>query len=206
MNDEATLLYLVNQGTLTFHVWASRVSDLDRPDFVLFDLDPGRATFADAAVVAKAVKASLEEEGAQSFVKTSGKSGLHVLTPWTQAGGYDGARAWASEIAGRVAAELNDRATCDVRKAKRGERVYIDVLQNARGHHAVPPYVLCRPRRDRFHAAGLARNCREARPEGLHDETGPCPACAAEDRPHDRAAGTAQTHAERADRVVNCPG
>ena len=47
VNDEATLLYLVNQGTLTFHVWASRIEDLDRPDFVLFDLDPGKATFAD---------------------------------------------------------------------------------------------------------------------------------------------------------------
>ena len=57
VNDEPTLLYLVNQGTLTFHVWASRVADLDRPDFVLFDLDPGRAPFTDVVAVAKAIKA-----------------------------------------------------------------------------------------------------------------------------------------------------
>src|SRR5262249_28943709 len=69
-------------------------------------------------------------------------TGLHVLTPWIRDGGYDEARAWASEIAGRVAAGMDGRATLDIRKAKRGERVYIDVLQNARGHHAVPPYVL----------------------------------------------------------------
>jgi bifunctional non-homologous end joining protein LigD len=142
VNDRATLLYLVNQGTLTFHVWASRVEDLDRPDFVLFDLDPGKASFADVVTVAKGVKAALDEDGIESVVKTSGKSGLHVLTPWTGEGGYDEARAWALEVAERVAADLPDTATTDIRKVKRGGRVYIDVLQNARGHHAVPPYVL----------------------------------------------------------------
>lgn len=142
VNDEATLLYLVNQGTLTFHVWASRVKDLDRPDFVLFDLDPGKASFADVVEVAHAVKAELDGRDCPSFVKTSGKSGLHVLTPWTQAGGFDEARAWALEIAARVAEANPKLATVEIRKAKRGNRVYIDVLQNARGHHAVPPYVL----------------------------------------------------------------
>jgi bifunctional non-homologous end joining protein LigD len=142
VNDERALLYLVNQGALTFHVWASRVADLDRPDFVLFDLDPGPAGFAAAVVVAKAVRDALTEEGAPAFVKTSGKSGLHVLTPWGRDGGYDAARAWALGLAQRVAGALPDAATVEVRKAKRRDRVYIDVLQNARGHHAVPPYVL----------------------------------------------------------------
>jgi bifunctional non-homologous end joining protein LigD len=71
----------VNQGTLTFHVWASRTGDLDRPDFVLFDLDPGKASFADVIAVAKAIKATLDGEGFEAFVKTSGKTGLHVLAP-----------------------------------------------------------------------------------------------------------------------------
>ncbi len=142
VNDEPTLLYLVNQGTLTFHVWASRVQDLDRPDFVLIDLDPGQASFGDVVDVAKTVKGFLDEEGVESFVKTSGKSGLHVLTPWKQKGGYDEARAWALEIAERVVAEMPDRATVERSKAKRGRRVYVDVMQNARGHHAVPPYVI----------------------------------------------------------------
>ena len=86
VNDEATLLYLVNQGTLTFHVGFSRLADLDRPDFVLFDLDPGQASFADAVAVAKALHELLQAEGHQAFVKTSGKTGLHVLVPWEQAG------------------------------------------------------------------------------------------------------------------------
>ncbi len=142
VNDRATLLFLVNQGTLTFHVWASRTKDLDRPDFVPFDLDPGKASFEDVIAVARAIRVTLEDEGVASFVKTSGRTGLHVLAPWERDGDFDEARTWAREVAERTAETMPDRATTDIRKAKRGERVYIDVLQNARGHHAVPPYVL----------------------------------------------------------------
>jgi bifunctional non-homologous end joining protein LigD len=141
VNDVETLLYLVNQGTLTFHVWLSRLADLDRPDFVLFDLDPGGAPFADAVEVARALHDALEADGHTVYIKTSGKTGLHLLAPWAT-GGYDEARAWAEEIAGRVAGAMPDRATTERSKAKRGRRVYIDVMQNARGHHVVPPYVL----------------------------------------------------------------
>ena len=142
VNDEATLLYLVNQGTLTFHVGFSRIADLDRPDFVLFDLDPGQASFTDAVTVAKALHVALRAEGREAFVKTSGKTGLHVFAPWERQADYDEARAWALGMAQRVVDTLPDRATVERSKAKRGKRVYIDVMQNAKGHHAVPPYVL----------------------------------------------------------------
>jgi len=142
VNDVDALLYLVNQGTLTFHPWLSRVTGLDRPDFVLFDLDPGRASFADACAVARRLHDELRGEDRQPVVKTSGKAGLHVLVRWTDAGGYDEARAWALSVARRVTAALPEQATVDIRKERRGKRVYVDVLQNARGHHAVPPYVL----------------------------------------------------------------
>ena len=111
------------------------------PHFPL-DLDPGKAPFSDVIAVARAIKSTLDEEGADSFVKTSGKTGLHVLTPWTQEGGFDEARAWALKLAERTAEAMPRQATVDIRKARRGDRVYIDVMQNARGHHAVPPYVL----------------------------------------------------------------
>jgi bifunctional non-homologous end joining protein LigD len=142
VNDLNTLLYLVNQGALTFHVWFSRVEDLDRPDFVLFDLDPGEAAFADAVAVARSLHEILKDEGRAAYVKTSGKTGLHVPVPWEADGGYDEARAWALEIAGRVVEALPRQATTERSKAKRLGRVYVDVMQNARGHHAVPPYVL----------------------------------------------------------------
>jgi bifunctional non-homologous end joining protein LigD len=142
VNDLPTLLYLVNQGALTFHPWLSRIGNLDRPDFVLFDLDLGKATFADAVTVARKLHDELTAEDHTAVVKTSGKTGLHVLVPWHKPGGFADARGWALDVATRVAKALPETATTEIRKVKRGTRVYIDVLQNARGHHAVPPYVL----------------------------------------------------------------
>ena len=142
VNDEETLLYLVNQGALTFHPWLSRIGSLDRPDFVLFDFDPGGAAFADVVTAAVRLHALLKEDGVEAFVKTSGQSGLHVLTPWAAEGGYDKARNWARSVAERLVEALPDKTTLEIRKAKRGGRVYVDVVQNARGHHVVPPYVV----------------------------------------------------------------
>lgn len=142
VNDQQTLLYLVNQGTLTFHVWFSRVGDLDRPDFVLFDLDRNRATFADVVTVARHLHERLKKSRTPAFVKTTGKTGLHVLVPWKQPGDFEAARTWASTVARETVTELPGLATAEIRKAQRGKRVYMDVMQNVRGHHAVPPYVL----------------------------------------------------------------
>jgi bifunctional non-homologous end joining protein LigD len=142
VNDLDTLLYLVNQGTTTFHVWFSRVKSLDRPDFVLFDLDPSEATFKEAVAVAKRLREIFDERKVPSFPKTSGKSGLHVLVPWKDKGGYDEARAWAMEIAEQVVSDLPEIATVERSKSQRKGRLYLDVMQNVRGHHAVPPYVI----------------------------------------------------------------
>jgi bifunctional non-homologous end joining protein LigD len=65
-----------------------------------------------------------------------------VLTPWERKADYDQARAWALGMAQRVVETLPEQATTERRKAQRGKRVYVDVMQNAQGHHAVPPYVL----------------------------------------------------------------
>lgn len=142
VNDADTLLYLVNQGAITFHPYLSRVEHLDRPDFVLFDLDPGEATFADAVKIAKKLHERLEGEKVESFVKTSGKTGLHVLSPWEQEGGFDKARGWALDVAEEVVKALPKIATTERSKARRKGRVYVDVMQNAEGKHVVPPYVL----------------------------------------------------------------
>jgi bifunctional non-homologous end joining protein LigD len=142
VNDLRSLLYLVNQGTITFHVWPSRMGALDRPDYVLFDLDPGERPFSDTVLVAKEVRRALEGRGITSFPKTSGKSGIHVLAPWNGEGDYEAARAWALEVAGEVVGQLPEVATLERRIADRGGRLYLDVMQNARGHHAVPPYVV----------------------------------------------------------------
>jgi bifunctional non-homologous end joining protein LigD len=92
--------------------------------------------------IARTLRELLDDAKADSYPKTSGKSGLHVLVPWRQPGGYDEARAWAMRIAEQAVAELPDIATVERSKAARGGRVYVDVMQNARGHHAVPAYVV----------------------------------------------------------------
>lgn len=142
VNDLQTLLYLVNKGTITFHVWMSRLKDLDRPDFVLFDLDPGTRPFTDVITVAKEVRAVLKKEKLEAFVKTSGKSGLHVLTPWLQKGNDQAAREWAMDIAELVVSRIPDIATVERSKDRREGKLYLDTLQNIRGHHVVPPYVV----------------------------------------------------------------
>jgi bifunctional non-homologous end joining protein LigD len=142
VNDVSTLLYMVNQGTITFHPWLSRVGSLDRPDYVLFDLDRGDAKFADVVEVAKKVHRLLKPQRARCYVKTSGKTGLHVLMPCGECGDYQAAREWAMRIASQLVEALPDIATTERSKVNRGERVYVDVMQNVRGHHVVPPYSL----------------------------------------------------------------
>jgi len=91
--------------------------------------------------VALALHEALKVENRRAVVKTSGKTGIHVLSDCHE-GGYDEARNWSLEVAERVARSMPDVSTTEIRKVKRNRRVYIDVLQNARGHHAVPPYVI----------------------------------------------------------------
>jgi bifunctional non-homologous end joining protein LigD len=142
VNDEQTLLYLVNQGTITFHPFLSRVTSIGHPDFVLFDIDISQATFADVVAVTKEIHKQLDDRDAPSFPKTSGKRGLHVLAAWKKSAGYDEARAFAMDVATAVCEALPKIATTERLKASRAKRVYIDVIQNALGHHVVPPYVL----------------------------------------------------------------
>jgi bifunctional non-homologous end joining protein LigD len=142
VNDLDALLYFVNQGAITFHTFFSRVKSLEDPDFVVFDLDLSEATFADAIKIAQAIRKLLDRQKVKSFPKTSGKRGLHVLAPWKRKGGYPAARAWAMEVAGDAVSELPKIATIERSIAKRGKRVYVDVMQNDLGKHVVPPYVV----------------------------------------------------------------
>ena len=142
INEVDALLYFVNQGAITFHTFFSRVKSLEKPNFVLFDLDVGDAKFADAVKIAQTLHKLLDAQKAKSFPKTSGKRGLHVVVPWKRPGGYPAARAWAVEMAVIVVKALPKIATTKRSIAKRGERVYVDVMQNDLGKHVVPPYIV----------------------------------------------------------------
>ncbi|MEO8520326.1 MAG: non-homologous end-joining DNA ligase [Acidobacteriota bacterium] len=141
-----TLLTLVNLGCIAMHVMDSRVDQLDKPDWLAFDLDPADG-FASAARAALLLRDKLEDHGLEPYVKTSGGRGLHVFVPLRRGALQDQVRAYASAIAAEMAAEHPALVTVEVRKARRRAPVYLDVMRNAAGQTIVPPFsVRWRPR------------------------------------------------------------
>jgi bifunctional non-homologous end joining protein LigD len=124
---------MVNTGCIECHTWYSRIDNLERPDRVVFDLDPSDDTgFAETVQVALLVKQALDALGLASFPKTSGALGLHVLVPIERRHTYDDTRRFATEVARAIAASHADLATTEWSKAKR-RGVLIDASQNAKG-------------------------------------------------------------------------
>jgi bifunctional non-homologous end joining protein LigD len=139
-DDQATMLYVVNLGTIPLHVWASRTATIDRPDWCVLDLDPKEAPFAHVIRVAQTTHALCEEIGLPAFVKTSGSSGLHVLIPLAGQCRYDEARSLGELLARLVVAELPDIATITRQVTRRAGKVYVDYLQNGSGRLLVAPF------------------------------------------------------------------
>jgi bifunctional non-homologous end joining protein LigD len=133
VNDELALLWMVNTGCIECHTWYSRIDKLERPDRVVFDLDPSDDVgFAETVEVALLVKQALDALGLASFPKTSGALGLHVLVPIERRHTYDDTRRFATEVARAIAGTHADLATTEWSKAKR-RGVLIDASQNAKG-------------------------------------------------------------------------
>ena len=133
VNDELALLWMVNTGCIECHNWYSRVDRLDRPDWVVFDLDPpDGAGFAETVHVAVLVRQALDAFGLASFPKTSGAHGLHVLVPVERRHTYDDTRRFATGVAHQIAGSHPDLATTEWSKANR-RGVLIDARQNAQG-------------------------------------------------------------------------
>ncbi len=139
-DDEDTLVYLANLGTIPIHVWSSRIESLQRPDWSIIDLDPKGAPFADVVRLALAVKALCDDIGLPCFAKTSGSTGLHVLLPLGGQCTYEQSRALAHLIAQVVAAERAEIATIARALDAREGKVYLDFLQNGHGRLLVAPF------------------------------------------------------------------
>jgi bifunctional non-homologous end joining protein LigD len=139
-NDEAALLYLVNLGTIPLHVWGSRTSKIERPDWCILDLDPKEARFRHVIEVAQATHALCDDIGLPHFVKTSGSSGLHVMIPLGCQCRYDETRSLGELLARLIVAELPDIATITRQVSRRAGKVYIDYLQNGPGRLLVAPF------------------------------------------------------------------
>lgn len=134
-----TLLTLVNLGCIAMHAMNSRIDQLDRPDWLAFDLDPSDG-FDSAARVALLLRARLEDHGLEGFVKTSGGRGLHVFVPLRRGATQEAVRTYAVRIAQELAVQNPKLVTTEVRKARRRAPVYVDVMRNADGQTIVPPF------------------------------------------------------------------
>jgi bifunctional non-homologous end joining protein LigD len=145
VNDELALLWMANMGCIDMNPWYSRVDRPDRPDFVLFDLDPTpEVPWSQTIQVALLVREVLELVGLASFPKTSGGKGFHVLVPLDRRSTYDDARAFAELVASTIVRAHPDLATQQWAKSKR-RGVLIDANQNGEGKTIASVYSV-RPR------------------------------------------------------------
>ncbi len=141
VRDAAGLVGLVQLGVLEIHPWGARRNEPERPDRVVFDLDPGPAlTFQDVVAAARDVRRRLDDASLSSFVKTTGGKGLHVVVPLSGHDTWDDVHDFARDFAVAMAEELPDLYTANPRKAKRAGRSYIDWGRNARGATSVGVY------------------------------------------------------------------
>jgi bifunctional non-homologous end joining protein LigD len=140
VNDELALLWMVNMGCIDMNAWYSRIDKPDRPDFVLFDLDPTpEVPWSQTVEVALILKQLLDALELESFPKTSGGKGFHVLVPIERRGTYEDTRRFAEHIAGAIARTHPKLATTEWSKAKR-RGVLIDANQNGEGKTIASAY------------------------------------------------------------------
>jgi bifunctional non-homologous end joining protein LigD len=139
-DDEESLLYLANLGAIPLHLWSSRVSSLQQPDWCILDLDPKDAPFEHVVKIALAIRDLCQDLELPSFVKTSGSTGLHVLLPLGRQVTYDQSRAIGELLARIIVNELPDIATVTRSPSRRGGKVYVDFLQNRHGQLLVAPF------------------------------------------------------------------
>ncbi len=136
-----SLLTLVQLGVLELHIWGSRRDRLERPDRLVFDLDPDEELpFGRIASAALGLRDRLADLGLASWPKSSGGKGLHVVVPLTRRHDWDDARAFAHAVALRMTADDPDSFTANMSRAKRGGRIFVDYLRNARNATAIAEY------------------------------------------------------------------
>lgn len=141
VDDVDGLISLVQIGTLEIHAWGSRADKLDFPDRLIFDLDPGpEVLWSHVVSSARQVREFLQEIGLESFVKTTGGKGLHLMVPIDRRHDWDQAKAFCKRVAELIVSADPGRYTANMAKAARTGKIYIDYLRNDRGATAIIPY------------------------------------------------------------------
>jgi len=139
-DDEESLVYIANMGSIPLHIWASRVGSLELPDWCVIDLDPKEASFAEVIRAALVLRRICESAGMPHYVKTTGKTGLHILLPLGRQCTYEQSRILGELLARLVIRELPKTTTITRHVTKRGDKVYLDYLQNRHGQLIVAPF------------------------------------------------------------------
>ncbi|MEI6100256.1 MAG: non-homologous end-joining DNA ligase [Eubacteriales bacterium] len=140
VNDLPSLIYMANRSCIETHAWFSRLPNLDEPDVAIFDLDPSGSTgFKEAAAAALLVKTALDAFGLWSIPKLSGKTGVHVVVPIEPAP-YEKVRFFLKTICKNIQDARPELFTTQRIIAKRGDKVYLDAVQNGRGKTLPSPY------------------------------------------------------------------
>ncbi|HEV2172364.1 MAG TPA: non-homologous end-joining DNA ligase, partial [Nitrospira sp.] len=140
LDSPEALAYVANLGTIPIHIWSSRISHLERPDWLLFDIDPKGSTTAMAAQVAREVMLLLRKIGLRPVVKTSGQAGFHVVVGLKPVYTYQQARDFSELVSHVIVARFPELATTARAKDSRQGRVYIDYLQLGHGKTIAAPF------------------------------------------------------------------
>jgi bifunctional non-homologous end joining protein LigD len=143
VEDARGVLELVQMNTIEFHPWGARIDDPDRPDRLVFDLDPAPdLAWKDLVAAAKDVRATLADAGLESWARLSGGKGVHVVVPIRRGPSWDDAKAFCEAIATSMAAAQPSRYLASASKARREGRIFIDWLRNTRGATSVASWSL----------------------------------------------------------------
>ncbi|HEY0114844.1 MAG TPA: non-homologous end-joining DNA ligase, partial [Allosphingosinicella sp.] len=141
VQDVAGLLACVQMGTIEFHGWGSTTADVEKPDRLIFDLDPDEGLgFAEVRRAAVDLRRILADMGLQTFAMLTGGKGLHVVVPLRPEAEWPEVKDFAQRFAIALATAEPDRFTANLAKAKRKGRIFIDYLRNQRGATAIMPY------------------------------------------------------------------
>jgi len=128
-------------GTLEFHTWGSRADNLEKPDMMVFDLDPDEGMGLETVRQGvKDVRSILEQLSLNSFLKTSGGKGYHVVVPFEPTVDWETFHDFARRIAEVMEQKWPDRYTSNVRKVNRKNKIFIDWIRNGRGATSIAPY------------------------------------------------------------------
>lgn len=141
INDLDGLMGLVQSAALEIHPWGSMVSDWERPDTIIMDLDPGEGVSWEAMTEAAVeTRERLREAGLVPFLKTSGGKGLHVVAPLKPQAEWPAVKAFTKAVADAMASDSPSRYVATITKSKRRGKILVDYLRNQRGATAVAPY------------------------------------------------------------------